>query len=503
MRKSSASAKERPWRRPACEVDFAPWLFGGNAPGLEEFCGWSMKPPERGGAWLVQTVESVHGDKPRLISGVRLANSSNAGTDGAYSRLNRLMQYDSYTRGIDRTVSIKGNQALLAKYPDNLAVALASIRGMTTISPTAVTLRHDVREALQTVLLPALPQSSVYFIETSERLSRRYGIARALLQTERPIYPLSDTELQFGSALGLFSDTTFGYSAYIDPLLTSLSPSVWGIASGRPGGVIVYLFGGLVEGLAGTPLEVISLYTPRSTRTSSGPIDLPLSSSFEAALQWWIGQLDRVFAAATDLSNYSRDGKLDPARQVERQLALEQLFRTCQSISASQRDPHARLTLMFTALDLLGGILPSVQWHDLVNASKARQVLERVQRAMPTTVGSVLIPRARLAIEALESLQSGFFVRSQLESGGIRLPMRDQSEVIPLERAVAYWLRVIRNSHHGFDQVQKPRERALLAAHNGNIPEALCDLVWFYLLSIVADPAQLNTHLTAQPTGEN
>ncbi len=350
------------------------------------------------------------------------------------------------------------------------------------------------------VLLPVLPDASVYFIETSEWLSRRYGLGRALLQTERPSYPLSDTELQFGSALGLFSDTTIGYSAYIDPLLTSLSPYVWGIASGRPGGVIVYLFGGVVEGLSDTPLEVISLYTPRSTRTSTGPMELPKASSFEAALRWWIGQLDLVFAAATDLSNYSRNGKLDPARQVERQLALEQLFRTCQSISASQRDPHARLTLMFTALDLLGGILPGIQWHDLVNASKARQVLERVQSAIPATVGSVVLPRARLAIDALESLQSGFFVRSQLEPGGIRLPMRDQSEVIPLARAVAYWLRVIRNSHHGFDQVQKPRERALLAAHNGDIPEALCDLAWFYLLSIVAEPAQLNAHHSSRPT---
>jgi len=102
----------------------------------------------------------------------------------------------------------------------------------------------------------------------------------------------------------------------------------------------------------------------------------------------------------------------------------EQYFRTVQSLSVHDRDPVARRTMMFDALDTFQG-LAGTQFDILCTLRHARRVLEELQGALSTDVSAVLLPRAQRAVAALRELQDGFFLPSRVSGGNIRLPDRN------------------------------------------------------------------------------
>ena len=61
----------------------------------------------------------------------------------------------------------------------------------------------------------------------------------------------------------------------------------------------------------------------------------------------------------------------------------------------------------------------------------------------------------------------------------------------PLENAASDWLRVMRNSAHGFEKQITDRQRTLIAAHNADIPLELPDLAWLHLLHLLCYPEQI------------
>jgi hypothetical protein len=70
--------------------------------------------------------------------------------------------------------------------------------------------------------------------------------------------------------------------------------------------------------------------------------------------------------------------------------------------------------------------------------------------------------------------------------------------VVSRESAAATWLRVLRNSAHGFrGEADKERERdeALLVAHNGTVPEDLPLIAYLELLNLLSSPHQLENIL--------
>jgi len=75
----------------------------------------------------------------------------------------------------------------------------------------------------------------------------------------------------------------------------------------------------------------------------------------------------------------------------------------------------------------------------------------------------------------------------------VRIPDKRQSDVeVPLEEAVALWLRVLRNAGHSFRAREGPnraREEALLLSHDAEVPSELPDLAYLYLLRLIAEPA--------------
>ncbi|MGH3402147.1 MAG: hypothetical protein ACRDRJ_06455 [Streptosporangiaceae bacterium] len=365
---------------------------------------------------------------------------------------------------------------------------------LATGTAPAIHLATIVQQVLRDGLLPLLPDSAVYLAEVDPALSFRYAATRVLLQVrddpslilERP--GQHRDELIFNSGRWLFSDTAIGLGAYLSPLFLSLSPWVWAVSAPRAGGVVIYTLGNAVIGRRGEASELLQLFVPGG-RASAGPAPRIEAEDIDAALNWWITALDRMFTEITDPARYvADDGRYDERRNFETLLSIEQAFRNVQSLSVHDRDSHARRVLLFDTLDTLAGIR-SPDFDRMCELACARRALNDVTDAMSAKAGCVLLPRARAAVLALEELQQGFFLRSRLTSGGLRVPdKRGNDNVITLEKASAAYLRVLRNSGHAFGSRpgQRARDEVLLMSHTGEIPLDLPDLAYLYVLQLLA-----------------
>jgi hypothetical protein len=175
-------------------------------------------------------------------------------------------------------------------------------------------------------------------------------------------------------------------------------------------------------------------------------------------------------------------------------LSVEQAFRNVQSLSTHDRDLHAQRALFFDALDSIAAVRPP-GFDDLCKLSVAKKALADAEAEMSAAVADVLLPRARTAVDGLEELQKGFFLPSKTTGSGLRLPDKNGEKVFPYDESAAMYLRVLRNSVHGFSGragIAGDRGRALLAAHTGAIPDNLPDLAYLYLLRLLARPEDLH-----------
>lgn len=442
------------------------------------------------GLWNIRSNESIHGANPRLFTINKLADKSNSGKVGQYSRLRRLKPYEQF-HGKGWQAALAMHSRLAAEHPEEVSALFASVSMLTTAAPSVDKLIDVVSDSMGW-LLPHLPSASVHLIEVNPALPHRYSIFQALLQGEgMPPTPTDDARA-FGSASGLLHETTVGFDSYLACLVTSLSPKIWAMPAGRAGGFILYVFGDLVEGQKSHTLDPIRLLSPNHGRTVALPKTEVSPGVFSVAVKWWIDQLNLVFSYITEPGNYLEGHRFSPQMAFEKVLSLEQLFRNCQSLATNTMDQHARRIVMFNALDTLPGLIPELRWGVAVSAARCEATLLSLEAGMPKGVGSILLPRARAASQALRDLEGGFFLRNKLDGGTLTLPDKNGSErPVPLPTATTEWLRVIRNSQHGFDKNQSPRDRALLTAHDGHIPDAIADLAWLHLLSLMTFPDKL------------
>lgn len=464
--------------------------MGGHPEELIQHCRWELTVIDREhGRWSIRSAESVHGENPQLFTLTKLADKTNAHKN-PYSRLHRLKPYEHF-HGQGWEVALEVHSRLAAEHPDQVSALLASISLLTTSAPSAAGLIDVVSNSMGW-LLPHLASASVHLVEVDPALSHRYSIFQALLQADgAPPAPTEDGRA-FGSASGLLHETVVGFDSYFSCLATSLSPDIWAVPAGRVGGIILYVFGVLVQGQKFHPLDPIRLLSPRHGGTTALPVTEISPGAYSAAVKWWTGQLNRVFSYITEPANYLNDGRFSPQMAFEKVLTLEQLFRNCQSIATNTRDQHARRIVMFNSLDILPGLVTGMKWEVAASAAKSEATLARLEEAIPEEILPILIPRARSAIEALRGLESGFFQKSRVTNGTIQLPNKNGLDTcVPLETAATEWLRVIRNSQHGFDKEQNPRDRVLLTAHDGHIPAAIADLAWLHLLNIMTFPEKL------------
>lgn len=490
-------SKDRP-NAPAASMAVPPWMTGGDPKQLQDICEWHMEStddPER--PYLVRTAEALHGRSPQFLTMTKLADSGNANKQGAFSRMRRLKHFDGLVPEESWEAATKAHSRLVEHYPQEATALLMSMRMLISAAPTAEAAAEMVRKSFAEWFLDSAPDASCYLIEVSETLGYRYSVTRALLNTHDPArteHGRAARELLFESARGLFSDTTFGLSAYLDCMCTSLSPEVWAFPIGRPGAVILIIFGAPMSGQSSLPLDKIQLFSPAGYGGYESRTDPTIKSSVLAkAAFWWIQQLNTLFSVATEPANHVRNGTYEPSMAMEKLLTLEQVFRDCQSIATATRDRHARLSLAFQALVRMQGLVPGLNWKKVAGLSDGQSTMALIKETIPAELHPVFLPRAEQAIGALEELERGFFLANLAGEDKVRLPgPNGKEELVARRQAVTEWLLLYRNSLHGFDKIPTPRQRALLAAHDGRIPGAIADLAWLQLLAVLARPESLS-----------
>jgi hypothetical protein len=118
---------------------------------------------------------------------------------------------------------------------------------------------------------------------------------------------------------------------------------------------------------------------------------------------------------------------------------------------------------------------------------------------MPSAGAEALLFGAKRAVIALEEMQRGFFLQRQSKVPSIRYVDSDgMRRDLSIVDAVSQYLKVLRNSTHGYgDKVasRAGKTNALLASHNGEIPDDLPLLGYLYLLKIMLETDALKRKL--------
>ncbi len=500
MNEAPAQTPGDPYAPEAVRVALPGWLWDGDPAGFAASAGWhaEVAAPEAS-EWNIRLLLENEGGQPELISVAKLADASNLDDMCSFDLLKELKTPAGITLPDPKVIQDE-LERIANERRDDFAAAMYSVL-LATQNIRDEALPAQVRDVLRNSV-GALPGMECYLLRFSPEIAQRYAGVRLLLQTEddpallvrRP--QAGSDQLMFSSGRWLFPDTVFGFSAYLAPLLTSLSPWVWAVPVPRPGGVIVYSFGQALIGRRSEASELLQLFLPigRLSATmapSIGPRDI------EAALRWWVKYLGTLFNEITDPVRYrNNDGTFNSMRNFETLLTFEQVFRNAQVLAANDRDPQGRRSLMFDLIDSIAGIR-SPDFDQMCELSTADTALEQVNATLDSNAARVIFPRAQAGRDALERVQDGFFLPSRVSDAGVRIPNRDGTERdVTRASAAAMYLRVLRNSGHSFGssggrQLRSEHDRALLISHDGKLPVDLPDLAYLYFLRLLARPEDL------------
>jgi hypothetical protein len=479
--------------KPPVVVQLPAWLFGGNLTGFPDFVGWDLQLHE--GVHSVRNKESRTLSAPELIRAVRLGSSVDPTNVAGFDRLRQVFtEHDEFSQPNSWDRAVKVFEHFQDEYGDELVGHLAGFRALFIGTERAEDLPALVSQTLSAFVREkgVLKDASAHLVWTEKALGNRYGVVRALLSAgeERP----ASSEHLSESSRELVQDVVIGLSSYLEPLVTSLAPLVWGVTATRAGGVVVIAFGKALPGRRELNADLLS-FSGRTSLTPALLIPDNLSPRmFRDAITWWVNRLDLLFSHLTEPANNSVAGEFHPATALERLMTFEQICKSVQSIATSE-DPHSRRLALFHVLDSMAGLNSGLKRETVTKLSSAEALLAKLRHSVPSEIQPVLLPRAEAAVEALRQVQDGFFDPSRIKDG--KLLWTDSKGVktdVPLATAASEWLRVLRNSQHGYDKTPSSQDRSLLAAHDGTVPARLPDLSWLVLLNLLAHPEVVDRH---------
>lgn len=493
-------------------VDLPPWLWGGDPKRLLAESELRSRPDGRN-RYFVQTEETYRRQRPDLV------------------RLRTIVKPTEMLRRWDHLKHIR--ERVVVPIPERIEKRLH--RGL---------LKAEERGALvdlfnhQVLLLHSLPlkdlrEQSEYFldtlndiqfkedptrgpfrhtglhlVQTNPAVLHRLKLASVLLRIEQdPVLRSGDEAYLkrlsakdgklFSASAGLY-DGILMFDAYLTPLMAAGTPGIWGVNVVRSFGCLIFSLGTFVSGTESEAAELLHLVAvPGATAPTGFKALSPLAS--HDAMEWWSGRLNDLFGVLSDPSPFTDEqGVYRPAKHLEAMLTIEQIFRRTTSLLVAHRDTNARRTLLFTVLDSLEGVR-GVNLLNMCTLSHAKKVLDSLEASLPAPAAEVLLPAARRGVSALEHMQAGFFIRSQLATDVVDLQLEgDVTRSLSPEAAAARYLKVLRDATHGHGsdkESSKAQTAALLAHHDGEVPHDLGLVGYLYLLDLLAHPDRLRRTL--------
>src|SRR5262249_51768832 len=137
-------------------------------------------------------------------------------------------------------------------------------------------------------------------------------------------------------------------------------------------------------------------------------------------------------------------GFYDPYEHQHWMLTFGQVFGLTTGLQTSVRDHSVQRALMNTLLDTYADRILRRDFEQLCTYNFAKEAADRVRTRMPEDVASVLMPVADRAVESLQRVQDGFFIREQRGDANVivRIPSSTTPRHVEPPRAVAVLLKV-------------------------------------------------------------
>lgn len=474
------------------KISLPPDLYGGDPAGLLNHLGLVVdrKPAFEGGMWTV-SASGVQLVQSQVLHGPALSRSrfdvSSAPTPGIPGGMpsGLLEAFNAQTKILDgqRTLSSVVQRII------DVVVAVAD-RDV----PQAIQWGSSVLTGLPLVREdgtsePLFPRHSVHDIRVDDLAYRWAKLPQMMLRlrynTVAEIIEMSKKDpdsLSFSSSSALLEGTVFG-GVYFAPLLSILSPAMWGFGVPRIGQVVIYTFGRQVGGRSrGAPRDLIDTLDALTHHSPTRPFDVhsldPASlhkAAYSEAVDWWASRIDDALGDLFSPTTYVDEHDVyRPDVHQRWMLNFEQLLSRISAIGRHPCDQAAQLMVLFPTMDILGdSFTGSNGIGQLMTPSRLRKCVAAVSERVPGRIRPLIMAPAYRALAAAEDVASEFLVASP------------DPDATPESRTLRLW-NARRNTTHGFN-----KNAEILAEHTGRLPADIVLVPMVYLLDILTDRKQL------------
>lgn len=361
---------------------------------------------------------------------------------------------------------------------------------------------EEVVELLRGFQAAGNPDDSLWLVTADQVLSRRLAVMRALFAARhaKEAWKGGSTFEGFPAARALMTNTTSGFILYLLPALYYRTPWHVGTATFRAQATIVRVLAEPEPGRDtgwGSPLDAMARYAGQMQAPTFPPSVWAASESQadrEELLRWWAERVGALTAFLGDFS-YFRDNtdSYSPSVHLGTVLTVERLFVTAvEMMRIRKQNEWLRKLLLFDVLDLLEGH-GAGRFEQNLDLSRQRKEWTAAMNQLPGGVLRCLRPLIDGALAALEDLASSLWASSRRSGNLVQIEKKSGqgTEGIGIDRSRAEYLRILRDAHHGYRKIlSNPRDLSYLASFTGEVSERLPDLVWWYLLRLLLNPAE-------------
>ncbi len=396
---------------------------------------------------------------------------------------------------------------------DDIAAALHRIQAHIAMSTSSDDLAAIVQNAVENIReVPyevtgerIFAGASAQLITATDLLVRRARLPGILFRFEQDpdavqtMKNMEEYEEGFFASSAVWFREIVGVAHYFGPLLGCLSPRFWCLPAGRPPFIILFNLATDIAGTRSAPMEPMQLL-PDSGRTEDVlGVDLP-PAACRHAIYWWTTRLNQMFGYLCDPTLFGNSqGLYDPYEHQHWMLTLSQVFFLTTALQTSTRNFYVQRALMNTLLDTYADRIAQRRFDQLCTYDNAQATADRVRARMPEDVAKVLMPLADRAVESLQRVQDGFFIRRQRGDANVEVhvPADEKPHHREPHRAAAILMKVFRNATHGYGGLKAPQNtreliaERLLAHHTGDMPNDLVYLPYLYLLDTLSHPGEI------------